>query len=205
MSVHEDQIVRLGPDGYAAARLLLGRAFCDYNLMVYCQSDDARRLTAATTIYGALMMDCVYNGQVHAAPDCHGVACWHPPGVGGAGFWRDVRSGMLAVPFRLGLAGFRRLLPYGEAGKRLHHEHAPMPHWHLSVIAVDPEHQGRGIASRLMQPMLDRADAERLHCYLDTHQDRNVRLYERHGFEVAERFEPPGHPLPVYAMLRRPR
>jgi hypothetical protein len=53
--------------------------------------------------------------------------------------------------------------------------------------------------------MLAQADRAGLHCWLDTHQEQNVRLYERHGFEVSERAELPGHPIPVYGMLRRPR
>jgi hypothetical protein len=35
--------------------------------------------------------------------------------------------------------------------------------------------------------------------------EADVRLYLRHGFEVARRAELPGHPVPVYAMLRKPR
>jgi hypothetical protein len=53
--------------------------------------------------------------------------------------------------------------------------------------------------------MLPRADAAGVSCYLDTHQEQNVRLYQRHGFEVAECFTPPGHPIPVWAMVRIPR
>lgn len=205
MAVNQTEIIRLDATGYAHARLLVGRAFFDYNLMTYCLPDAASRLGPVTTVYGALMADCFRLGEVHVTRDGRGVACWIPPGVGVAGLWRQIRSGMLPVPFRFGLSGFRRLLAYDDAGQRLHHEHAPMPHWHLSVIGVEPEFQGQGIGSMLMQPMLEQADHQGLPCYLDTHQESNVRLYQRHGFEVAERRQLAGHPIPVYAMLRRPR
>jgi GNAT superfamily N-acetyltransferase len=205
VAVNHTEFTPLNQDGYSHARGLLGRAFADYNLMVYCQPDERRRLAAATTVYGALMHDCHRLGEVQLAGDRRGVTCWIPPGVGIAGLWRQIRAGMLAVPFFFGLAGFRRLLAYGNAGDQLHHQCAPMPHWHLSLVAVEPAHQGHGVGGALMQPMLDRADSERLPCYLDTHQDRNVRFYQRHGFEVVHRVELPGHPLPLYGMLREPR
>lgn len=205
LAMDGEPIVKLDAAHYAAARQLLGRAFRDYNLMVYCLPDARRRLPAVTTVYGALMNDCYRLGKVDMLGPCRGVACWIPPGVGVAGLWRQIRSGMLALPFQFGLTGFRRLVAYDNVAQRLHHTHAAGPHWHLSVIAVDPEFQGRGIGSALMRPMLERADAEGLPCYLDTHQEANVRLYERHGFHVAERAEVPGHSVPVYGMVRPPR
>jgi ribosomal protein S18 acetylase RimI-like enzyme len=70
---------------------------------------------------------------------------------------------------------------------------------------VEPKYQGQGVGSHLIRPMLDRADSAGLHCYLDTHREQNVKLYQRHGFEIAERMEVPGHPVPVWGMLRKPR
>ena len=205
MAVSSSEIERLDAENYRRARSTLGRAFCDYNLMVYAAPDDRCRLAAVTSVYGALLSDCFRLGEVYITRDCTGIACWIPPGRGVAGLWRQVRSGMLAVPFRFGLRGFRRLVAYDNVAGRLHHEHAPMPHWHLSVIGVGPEFQGRGIGSAMIEPVLKRADAQGVPCYLDTHQEANVRLYERHGFEIAERRELSGHPVPVYAMLRKPR
>jgi ribosomal protein S18 acetylase RimI-like enzyme len=205
VAVNSQDIVKLDAGHLQRIRPLFGRAFYDYNLMAYCLGDEKRRLPAVTTVYGALLSDCFRLGEVYTTRDCRGAACWIPPGIGVAGLWRQIRSGMLALPFRFGLTGFRRLVAYDNVAQRLHHQHAAMPHWHLSVIGVAPEFQGQGVGGTLMQPMLDRADSQRLPCYLDTHQEANVRLYQRHGFEVAERAELPGHPVPVYAMVREPR
>lgn len=205
MAADSQTIARLRADDYPHARGLLGRAFHDYNLMAYCLPDERRRLANVTTVYAALMADCFRVGEVYTTGNRHGVACWIPPGVSVAGTWRQIRAGMLRVPLRVGLRGLRRLIAYDNASVRLHHRHAPMPHWHLSLLAVEPAAQGQGIGSAVMQPMLRQADAQGLPCYLDTHQGENVRLYQRHGFEVAERQELPGHPVPVFAMVRRPR
>src|SRR5690606_23747385 len=126
-------------------------------------------------------------GEVHILDGMRGVACWLPPEHAVPTFWRQVRSGMLSLPWHFGVSGFRKLTAYDEVARRLHHQHASMPHWFLSAIGIDPAHQGQGLGSALMQPMLSRADNDGLPCWLDTHQEQNVRLYERHGFEVRER------------------
>jgi ribosomal protein S18 acetylase RimI-like enzyme len=198
-------MVRLELARYADARTTLGRAFFDYPLMEYALVDERRRAPAVTHLYGAFLYDCFRWGEVYVTPEVDGVCGWLPPARSMPTFWRQVRSGMLQVPFRFGLRGFRRLIAYDEVAQKLHHDFAPMPHWYLQIIAVDPERQGRGIGSALMQPMLARIDDARLHCWLDTHREQNVRLYERHGFEVARLAEVKGHPVPVWGMLRKPR
>jgi GNAT superfamily N-acetyltransferase len=75
--------------------------------------------------------------------------------------------------------------------------------FHQDPIA--PMQQGQGIGSALLQPVLARADAHRLPCYLETGVARNVPFYERHGFQVvAEGILPRGGP-PLWAMVRVPR
>ncbi len=195
----------LAPGDYQRARKALGRAFHEYNLMVYAAADSRRRLRGTTTVYGAIMGDCFRRGEVYVTDDCAGVASWLPPGVSVPGLWHQIRSGMLAMPLHFGRQGFFRLVDYDNVARRLHHEHAPMPHWYLAAIGVQPEWQGQGIGNALLRPMLARADTAGIACYLDTHLPENVRLYERHGFHVAERVDLPNHPIPVWAMLRHPR
>jgi len=60
------------------------------------------------------------------------------------------------------------------------------------------------MGSALLQPVLARADAHRLSCYLETGVMRNLGFYERHGFQVvAEGMLPRGGP-PLWAMVRAP-
>ena len=205
MAVNSRAITRLDAANYARARQTLGRAFFAYNLMVYVAADNARRRRGATTVYGSILADSFRHGEVYITEDGTGVACWLPPGCGVPGLWRQIRAGMLAIPLQFGPVGFRRLVAYDNASRNMHHAHAPMPHWYLFAIGVEPECQGQGIGSLLLSHMTARADAAGAPCYLDTHQAQNVRLYERHGFVVAERRTPAGHPIPVWAMVRRPR
>ena len=196
---------RMSLDQFEPAKAVLGRAFEDYNLMVYACASDARRLPATALLYGAMLWDCLVRGEVYGTADGAGVAAWLAPGTSLPSFVQQARCGMLRLPLAFGLRGFWRLLAYDEVARRLHHQYAPQPHWYLAAIGVDAGQQGRGIGSRLMTPMLARADGEGMPCWLDTHQEKNVRLYERHGFEIAERATVRGHAIPVYGMLRQPR
>src|SRR5918993_4332716 len=82
-----------------------------------------------------------------------------------------------------------------------HHPHGS--YWYLQFMGVAPGWQGRGIGSALMAPVLERCDREGARAYLDATSERNRRLYERHGFEAAGEFAPPGGP-PLWPMWRQP-
>jgi len=200
-----NDIQRLDAANYDRARRALSRAFYNYRLMVYATADDRRRASGVDSLYGAILADCFRLGDVYVTPEFTGAACWLPPGTPTANLMRQIRSGMLALPFRFGLTGFARLLPYEAMAQKLHHQYATEPHWYLAAIGVEPEEQGKGNGGALMQPILARADAEGLPCYLETHVETNVRLYQKHGFEIRCRSDVAGHPIPVWAMLRPSR
>jgi ribosomal protein S18 acetylase RimI-like enzyme len=197
-------IILLNDGQFAAAQQTLQAAFMDYPLMVYAAAGRPRS-RGIRALYTAILRDSLRYGEVHASPGVEGVACWLPPGVPLPGLLREVRCGLLGLPLAFGWAPFRCLLEYGDSHTRLHHQHVSGPHWFLATIGVDPSSQGRGIGGALLEAVLMKADTQRLPCYLETHGERTVRLYERHGFETVELVNLPNHSVPVWAMLRRAR
>ena len=112
---------------------------------------------------------------------------------------------MIAAPLRLGWAPFRRLMNVMTCIEPLHKRDVPAAHWYLMSLGVDPPRQGQGVGGRLIQPILARADAERLPCYLETMKERNLPFYRRHGFEVVvEDVIPKGGPR-FWTMRRDPK
>ena len=136
--------------------------------------------------------------------------CWTTEHLDGAALWAP--PGKWEVPARIQL----RLLPGVLAAARLElprlvrylalveSKHPHEPHWYLAVLGVAPASQGRGFGSHLMQPVLERCDSERTPAYLETDTERNVQLYERHGFKVTEKFPLPGGGPPIWLMWRDP-
>ena len=64
--------------------------------------------------------------------------------------------------------------------------HPDKPHCHLEAIGVLPERQGQGVGSLLLSHFCEYVDELKQAAYLETDQRRNVRLYERFGFNVVE-------------------
>lgn len=81
--------------------------------------------------------------------------------------------------------GWRKSLWHTEWGR-----HDPIEqHWHLGPIGVLPSHQGSGIGTMLMERFCREVDACFAKAYLETEGDKNVRFYEKFGFEVVRESE----------------
>jgi ribosomal protein S18 acetylase RimI-like enzyme len=82
--------------------------------------------------------------------------------------------------------------------------HPKPPHWYLAVLGTDPDRQGEGIGSALMQPVLDECDRLEIPAYLETGTEQNVGFYTRHGFRVTGEVPLPKGPC-MWLMWREPR
>lgn len=81
----------------------------------------------------------------------------------------------------------------------------PEPHWYLQVLGIRREAQGQGLGSRLLRPVLARADRDGLPCYLETADPANLAFYARFGFELARRVQLIPDGPPHYSMRRPPQ
>ena len=54
------------------------------------------------------------------------------------------------------------------------------------MIGVLPEAQGKGLASALMNPMLQRMKEKSIPVFLETANLRNVDIYKKKGFKIFE-------------------
>jgi ribosomal protein S18 acetylase RimI-like enzyme len=71
-------------------------------------------------------------------------------------------------------------------------------------MAVDPEFQGHGIASRLLQKLCELADQAGQDVYLEG-TTAALRLYKKAGFEVLEEVEMLEGVYRLALMLRKPQ
>ncbi|MGA3161798.1 MAG: GNAT family N-acetyltransferase [Terracidiphilus sp.] len=66
---------------------------------------------------------------------------------------------------------------------------------HLYLIGVLPEAQGKGLASALMNPMMQRMKEQSIPAFLETANLRNVEIYKKKGFSVFQTLTIGGHSL----------
>ena len=163
------------------------------------------RAIALRALMTAVAGDAIAFGTVYGALDegrLLGVAIWLPSD----GYpWSFTRK-LSAAPAFLSIlqAAPRSFLALMQLGTNAERTHPAEPHWYLEAMGVRPEAQGRGLGTRLLQPALARADADRLPCYLETAREENLAFYARAGFEVVHNALPLVPGGPTHWGMRRP-
>jgi len=71
---------------------------------------------------------------------------------------------------------------------------------HLYLVGVRPECQGKGYASRLLNPVLEKMSKKSIPVYLETANVTNVKIYEKKGFQIYNLWVKPG--LELYYMKK---
>lgn len=132
-----------------------------------------------------------------------GAAIWIPPGRSASSWLDSIRL----LPTFARLTGWGRLRETSAAVEFLEERrrrHVPTPHYYLSALGVDPDRQGEGIGTALLEPVLRMADAAGVPAYLETATARNVLLYERARFTVVEELVLPRTDIHGWLMVRQP-
>ncbi|HVL88656.1 MAG TPA: GNAT family N-acetyltransferase [Actinomycetota bacterium] len=196
----------LSVDRVTTAAEIQGRAFFDDPLFAYVFPDLSERRNALPWLMGVGLRYGISFGEVHTnAGEMRAHAVWLPPGRTDVDQDGMHVSGFGDAPSVMSAASITRFGAFLEQVGPVHAQLMPDPHWYLMILGVDPPHQGKGIGGAMMQSVLARADADRLPCYLETAQERNVGFYRRFGFEVVNEHWIGDDGPRVWMMTRRPR
>ena len=136
--------------------------------------------------------------------EINGFAAWLPFGFTGSKAVPFLVSGGLKLIFHSGLGIIGRLLAYETYAMNLKKEFTDNYDWYLYNLSIRKDAQGKGIASKLMRPMLKFCDDERMVAYLETNKEANVGLYRHYGFDLMKEERIPKSPVIHYAMVRHP-
>ncbi|MEU5881217.1 GNAT family N-acetyltransferase [Spirillospora sp. NPDC047279] len=180
---------------------VLGRAFDDDPVWQWIIPRPEGRVARLAAVF-ELLTDKVHRprggcevagrgGEIEAA------ALWDPPGE-----WTVPLSVQLRQVVPLVRAFGLRMPTSLRALHAVERRHPSEPHWYLAVLGTDPGAQGNGLGGALLESGLSRCEG--MPAYLESTKESNVPFYERFGFRVTERFEPPGGCPPVWLMWRRP-
>lgn len=202
MTDNLNSLYRLTKDDIKPASEIAAKAFFEAGHYSKFSDDPAKRMK-----YIIKIIYMAYNyshkfGEIHApSKNLESIAAWLPHDKVNIPIWRYILYGMLPVIIGIGKEARKELTIFDNLCKKKHKEHANFPHWYLYNLAVDPKHQAKGWASVLLNPMLAKADKDRLPCYLET-GERNIKLYEHFGFEVIERISVPEFDEDMCIMMR---
>jgi GNAT superfamily N-acetyltransferase len=194
------------PEGVRAVALadvdpvsrVLARAFRDDPTHRWFFPAERARRRFSHRSFAALIRQSLPHGTVLTTCGLEGGAIWGGPFAAQPGPLAQLGFALRFFP----LFGLRA--PLVMRGLRSIEAAQPRePHWYLGVIGTDPPRQGRGVGAALMEPVLRRADADRVPAWLEASRPENVPYYRRFGFEVTCEIPLPEGPT-VYGMRRDP-
>lgn len=198
--------IRLVTSQKAQAAQVLARAFLVDPVYTALFPDEVEREKSLQRLFGAVIGYSLVYGLVQTIPALDGAACWLSPGNTEITFWRILRTGLglQRAVARFKPQARRQFMAALAYMDEIHKREAPGAHWYLWALGVEPDCQGQGIGSRLIEPVLAQADKSELPCYLETQTEGNVAFYRKRGFEVVSDGLVPDQGARIWTMLREP-
>jgi ribosomal protein S18 acetylase RimI-like enzyme len=199
------EIIKLDPRHKKKAAKTVAAAFYDYPMFKFYFPDPTRRARYLPWYLENVLNCALRYGEVYTNPEISGVIFTLPPGHTKISQWEYIRNGFLLTPFMMGTQNFQNSQICEEFVAVAHGKIMnTRPHMYLWGLAIDPAHKRQGIGSALLQPLLDKADAQKMPVYLETHDENNVAYYQKHRFDLIHSDRIPKFDLPIWCMLREP-
>lgn len=193
----------LGADEVDAAARVMARAFLEDPLCAFMLPRRAGRERTLEKFFRVTGLPASRAGRLYGTgTPLEGVAFWQFPGGPSASIPVSALPRLLPLLFTAYPAGLLRARPILAAQEELRARHAPGPHFYLDNLGVDPEARGRGASSKLLHPVLARADARGLPVCTDTVTAANLPIYARFGFACVESRAIAATGVTLHALLR---
>ncbi|PHM35745.1 GNAT family N-acetyltransferase [Xenorhabdus innexi] len=174
----------------------LNRAFDGYSLMRHFLAEDDHEQRVRRYQETFLRKVGMTVGHVWATDDGTALSIWTSPDIEDA----EAVFTPLSVEFEK-IAGARANVM--QASEAIMAKARPeFPCWFLGAVAVDPDFQGKGLSRAVIEPGLERAEREGFPVFLETSDEKNVRLYEHLGFKITASYLLPFNGPMTYAMIR---
>ena len=195
------------PTKIGEAAATLAAAFHDDPLSRFLLPREESRRRWLHLTMNADLRQVLPEGHVYTVggEDVEGVVGWLPPGRYPLPTLRSLRflAGIIVrVPTGgISVRSVARAVQITRLWERLHLRER---HWYLYVLGAHPSQQGKGLGRALLDPILARADSERLPAYTETSNPRNLTFYGHFGFDVVQEVQAPGGGPPMWTLLRPP-
>jgi GNAT superfamily N-acetyltransferase len=180
---------------------MLVRAFTDDPVANFMFAGERRRTRGLRSFFTAqIRHQYLPFGHVYTNDELSGAAVWGSPDRERHGT-QELLQMLPTAPFIVSSRMHRALrLLFDIDGL-----HPREPHWYLATLGTEPERQGHGVGSALIESMLGTIDEEGFPAYLESSKERNVPLYRRFGFEVIDEHHSAGDAPTIWRMWREPQ
>jgi GNAT superfamily N-acetyltransferase len=179
----------------------LAAAYPDYRWTSWALPEDGRaqRLSRWAELWGGLVP--VLAGTAWVTDDAGSVAAWTAPDAA------PPAADLQAVIDRDLPRVFGARQPVVLASQRLGALGLPDdPHWLLTAVGTRPAARHAGFGTAVLQPVLERCDAEGVPAAAIVHTSTVVRWLQRSGFAVTHNTRTAvDHELPIWTLVRQPK
>jgi ribosomal protein S18 acetylase RimI-like enzyme len=183
-----------------AASVTLAEAFRDDPIKCFLTGSTEVPVATSLPFFRAFLKMQIPHGLTFATPGLESVAVWAPPE-----HWK-VPVSQIARNMPTFLRLYRkRILQNLLVLNDMERKHPKEPHYYLEFVGTTPAAQGKGMGSRVIAPMCDRADSEAVGLYLESSKESNVPFYARFGFEVTDTLHHRNNGPTMFLMWREPR
>jgi len=203
---NEIVILRMEKKHIKPVSLMLSRAFKDDLKYVFPNLEERR---AKEPYVAEFYIRCsyAYSKGFITSPQVEGCVLWSysDKRLTKRTLWRTLTSGAIWLAIKIGHKALKKIDTDDVYREKKHSELAPFEHWYLDILAVDPPHQGKGYASKLVKEMFSKMDTDGLPYYLETSGEKNVSMYQHFDFKILDEFVVPDCQEKIIAMLREPK
>jgi GNAT superfamily N-acetyltransferase len=199
-------IIELESSQVKRAAAVVTAAFFDYPMMVHYFPNVKKRQKRLSWYLKNVLRSALRYGEAFVTSDYTGVLFLLPPGHTRITTKEYIKCGFLFTPL---VMGYRRYKMSDECERFVADTHEQIMngrrHHYLWGLVTEPKEQRKGIGTALVKIITDKADADGLPIYTETHDEKNVAYYERFGFKLVHTDTIPKHGLDIWCMVREPR
>jgi len=196
-------LIRLSKKHIKIASHILSRAFQNDPVIRWQIPDAIKRLSSLQYFWEFILRIGIKNGEVYAtSEDLEGIAVWRPSKKLNFAYWKYIKNGIIKLPFKFGIKATKRITFFQAVNYSIRNIYMKVPYWYLGPIAVDPKYQGKGFASMLLNPMLERIEKDHMPIWLETNSERNVSFYQHFDFYIIEEIIIPKTNIVNWFMIR---
>ena len=178
-------------------------AYSEYPLFKYLTNNKIRHNVVKNIISASIMSMNDKAIGIATEEDANAIAVFVPPNYTGSKAIPFLMCGGFKLVFTTPISIFYRLIKYENHAMQIKKKYTNHNCWYLYNITVKPEYQRQGMSSKLLKPMFKYLDRINQDCYLETHKEENVKIYEHYGFELLEVSKMEKTDIVQYSMLRK--
>ncbi|KTD07620.1 GNAT family N-acetyltransferase [Legionella jamestowniensis] len=191
----------LQPDDLATAVATLTKAFAKDPVMQWIFGEDYQ--LKAPAMFEAITRYCMLYGKAFCTTGMEAVALRKCPTDKKFSWWKAFRAGFFTLPKAMGNKAFKRLMLFDDLTQKERKKHmGNNSFWYCWCLATQPDYQGKGYGTALMNYTFDLAKQSGFPCYLETATAKNQALYEKNGYVKLSEFYLPDNEVKIISMLR---